>query len=88
MPVAMISHFETGVRVNASADNLKKLANALNVSIDYLLNRSDDPTPRDGPVQAALLRTLHDAPSNVLDSVVRIAETLMAQERDRPKGRE
>jgi transcriptional regulator with XRE-family HTH domain len=88
VPVAMISHFETGVRANASADNLKKLANALNVSLDYLLNRSDDPTPRDGPVQAALLRTLHDAPQDVMDSVVRIAETLMKQERDRAKGRE
>ncbi len=79
VPVAMISHFETGVRGNASADNLVKLANALEVSIDYLLGRTNDPTPRSGGVEAALLRSLGDAPSHVLDSVMRIAETLMEQ---------
>ncbi len=35
-----ISHFETGGR-SPSFDNLKKLADALNVSSDYLLGRSD-----------------------------------------------
>jgi len=86
VPVAMISHFETGVRENASADNLKKLADALEVSIDYLLGRSDDVAPRDGPVQRVLLRKLEGASSDVIDSVVRIAETLVQQERDRAKG--
>jgi transcriptional regulator with XRE-family HTH domain len=85
VPVAMISHFETGVRANASADNLVKLSNALEVSIDYLLGRTDDPAPRGGGVEAALLRSLGDAPRDVIDSVVRIAETLMQQ--DRKKGR-
>jgi transcriptional regulator with XRE-family HTH domain len=82
----MISHFETGVRANASADNLVKLSNALEVSIDYLLGRTDDPTPRSGAVESALLRSLGDAPRDVIDSVVRIAETLMQQ--DREKGRD
>ena len=35
---AAISHFETGQR-KPSFDNLKRLANALNISIDYLLGR-------------------------------------------------
>ena len=87
VPVAMISHFETGVRENASADNLVKLSDALEVSIDYLLGRTDDPTPRSGAVESALLRSLGDAPREVIDSVVRIAETLMKQERDKGRGR-
>jgi transcriptional regulator with XRE-family HTH domain len=42
VPAAVISHFETGVRSSASADNLVKLADALRVSVDYLLGRTDD----------------------------------------------
>jgi transcriptional regulator with XRE-family HTH domain len=38
---AAISHFETGQRA-PSFDNLKKLADALSVSIDYLLGRIDE----------------------------------------------
>ena len=83
IPVAMISHFETGVRGNASADNLVKLANALAVSIDYLMGRTNDAAPRGGPVEAALFRALDNAPREVIDSVVSIAETLVKRERDK-----
>lgn len=38
---AAISHFETGQR-SPSFDNLKRLADALSVSIDYLLGRIDE----------------------------------------------
>jgi len=38
LQVSAISHFETGGR-KPSFDNLKKLAEALNVSTDYLLGR-------------------------------------------------
>jgi transcriptional regulator with XRE-family HTH domain len=85
IPVAMISHFETGVRGSASADNLVKLANALEVSVDYLLGRTEDPAPRSGPVEAALLRSLGNASREQIDSVVRIAEAIT--ERDRRKER-
>lgn len=37
-----ISHFETGTR-KPSFENLKRLADALAVTSDYLLGRSDDP---------------------------------------------
>jgi len=37
-----VSHFETGAR-KPSFDNLKKLADALNVTTDYLLGRVDEP---------------------------------------------
>lgn len=38
LQTAAISHFETGKR-KPSFDNLKRLVNALNVSVDYLLGR-------------------------------------------------
>ena len=37
-----VSHFETGAR-KPSFDNLKRLADALDVTTDYLLGRVDDP---------------------------------------------
>jgi len=37
-----ISHFETGTR-KPSFDNLKRLADALDVTTDYLLGRVEDP---------------------------------------------
>ena len=41
IPAVMVSHFETGVRQNASADTLVKLADALQVTVDFLLGRTD-----------------------------------------------
>ena len=87
MPVAMISHFETGVRGSASADNLVKLANALEVSIDYLLGRTDDPVPRDGPVQASLLRTLGNKSLDEIHAVTRIAEAMTNKSADQGKAK-
>ena len=37
-----VSHFETGTR-KPSFDNLRRLADALEVTSDYLLGRTDDP---------------------------------------------
>lgn len=42
MPPSSIAHFETGSR-KPSFDTLRKLANALEVTTDYLLGRADDP---------------------------------------------
>ena len=39
-----VSHFETGVR-KPSFDNLCRLADALEVTVDFLMGRTDDPTP-------------------------------------------
>lgn len=41
---AVISKYENGT-VSLSDDTLKRLADLFNVSIDYLLIRTDDPTP-------------------------------------------
>jgi transcriptional regulator with XRE-family HTH domain len=40
LPASSISHFESGAR-KPSFDNLRRLANALSVSTDYLLGRVD-----------------------------------------------
>jgi transcriptional regulator with XRE-family HTH domain len=42
MPPSSIAHFETGSR-KPSFDTLRRLANALDVTTDYLLGRSDNP---------------------------------------------
>lgn len=42
MPPSSIAHFETGSR-KPSFDTLRKVANALEVTTDYLLGRTDDP---------------------------------------------
>jgi transcriptional regulator with XRE-family HTH domain len=42
LPPSSVSHFESGAR-KPSFDNLKRLANALSVTTDYLLGRSDTP---------------------------------------------
>ena len=42
MPPSSIAHFEAGTR-KPSFDTLRRLANALEVTTDYLLGRVDDP---------------------------------------------
>jgi transcriptional regulator with XRE-family HTH domain len=42
LPPSSIAHFETGAR-KPSFDTLRKLANALEVTTDYLLGRVDNP---------------------------------------------
>ena len=42
LPPSSIAHFESGNR-KPSFDNLRKLANALNVTTDYLVGRANDP---------------------------------------------
>lgn len=43
LQASAISHFETGSR-KPSFDNLKRLADALEITSDYLLGRTDDPS--------------------------------------------
>jgi transcriptional regulator with XRE-family HTH domain len=42
LPPTSISHFESGAR-KPSFDNLRRLAQALNVTADYLMGRADEP---------------------------------------------
>jgi transcriptional regulator with XRE-family HTH domain len=43
LQASAVSHFETGTR-KPSFDNLRRLADALEVTTDYLFGRVDDPT--------------------------------------------
>jgi transcriptional regulator with XRE-family HTH domain len=82
IPPAMISHFETGVRGTPSADNLVKLANALEVTIDYLLGRSEDPQVASERFSAAF-RGLATASSETVDSALTVVQSLVQQDRER-----
>jgi len=42
LPLGTISHFESGAR-KPSFDNLRRLADALGITTDYLLGRVEDP---------------------------------------------
>ena len=80
IPAIMISHFETGARPSASASTLVKLADALELPIDYLLARTDDPaaTGRVG----ALLRSLGETASQeTMDAVLTIAEAMLQKDK-------
>ncbi|MEM9284044.1 MAG: helix-turn-helix transcriptional regulator [Verrucomicrobiota bacterium] len=54
---AAISHFETGQRA-PSFENLRKLSDALSVSIDYLLGRIDEEKHGQGIAAAPRAQTL------------------------------
>ncbi len=75
-----ISHFETGTR-KPSFENLRRLADALQVTTDYLLGRVDDPTGLSGA------DTLHRH-FNLLTSDDReIAESFLKMLADKARGR-
>lgn len=76
-----ISHFETGRR-SPSFDNLKRLADALNVSTDYLLGRSDEPT-LSGPLAGTMFRHAENLSDGDLRALESMAEALAKQ---RKKG--
>ena len=78
----MISHFETGTRQRASAANLVKLANALSVSVDYLLGRSDESDLVDDRVQATF-RKLSGASAETIDRAVRVVDALLSEDSER-----
>jgi transcriptional regulator with XRE-family HTH domain len=86
VPMMMISHFETGTRPSASAATLRKLADALDVSIDYLLARSSEMTPSSGPMYA-LFRTFNEVASErTMEDAAAMLEALLARDRQRGKG--
>ena len=47
LPATAVSHFERGTR-RPSFDNLRKLADALEVSVDYLMGRTENQTSNFG----------------------------------------
>jgi transcriptional regulator with XRE-family HTH domain len=78
-----ISHFEQDRR-SPSFDNLKRMANALNVTTDYLLGRSDDPAMC-GPAGDKLFRNAERMSAADLDALAAMAEAL-AKKNEASKG--
>lgn len=70
-----ISHFETGSRA-PSFDNLRRLADALNVSTDYLIGRSGEPAMA-GPQTDSLFRDLHKLTDADLEAMRMMKEALL-----------
>jgi transcriptional regulator with XRE-family HTH domain len=71
---AAISHFETGFRYPTAA-TLAKLAEALEVDVDYLMGRADAPTPN-GPQFRAIFRNAQGLSEDALSELERFSEFL------------
>lgn len=82
VPAAMISHFETGQRQNASADNLVKLSNAFHVTIDYLVGRSNEPQVA-SEAFSALYRGLEGASAETQMNAQAMLRALIEEDRKR-----
>ncbi|HZZ80573.1 MAG TPA: helix-turn-helix transcriptional regulator [Gemmataceae bacterium] len=76
-----ISHFESDRRA-PSFDNLKRLADALAVNIDYLLGRETIPTTA-GPVAQSLFKNFEQMSAEDQDDLVKFAELLAKKNRRR-----
>lgn len=78
---AAISHFETGARM-PSPENLQRLADALGVSVDYLLGRADAPTAT-GELSMIVFRSLQAMSAEAQEQLRDFAKLLAAQEKKR-----
>jgi transcriptional regulator with XRE-family HTH domain len=74
-----ISHFETGAR-SPSFDNLKRLADALNVTTDYLVGRTEEPS-FSGPVLGKMFRHAENFTDDDLKALENMAEALAKKNR-------
>ena len=80
LPPTSISHFEAGSR-KPSFDNLRRLAEQLNVTADYLLGRVDEPTAYAGGEK------LYRHAQNLSAEDMQLAENFMKMLGDRNKQR-
>src|SRR5271167_559996 len=69
-----ISHFESGRR-SPSFENLKRLADALSVTIDFLLGRETEPKSA-GPVAEQLFRDFEQMSADDQESIAKFAKML------------
>lgn len=81
LPAMMISHYETGARAHPSLVTLQRLADALEVAIEWLLGRTEDKTPVAGPL-AALFRSAAEQKGERLDAIKSVLRSLT----DEPPG--
>lgn len=76
-----ISHFENDRR-SPSFENLKKLSDALSVSIDYLLGREAE-TDVSGPTMQRIFRGASEMSQSDLDAFADMADILAAKNKKR-----
>ena len=76
---AAVSHFENGAR-RPSAANLERLADALSVSVDYLLDRHVD-KDTDSPQSQAVFRHMAEMSDDALSELQRFSERLAEYDR-------
>lgn len=85
---AAISHFETGQR-SPSFDNLRKLADSLEVSVDYLLGRIDEEKHGTGiaaaPRAQQLFRHAEKLSAKNFDALETMAKALLEKEPQKRK---
>lgn len=79
-----ISHFETGQRA-PSFDNLKRLADALDVTTDYLLGRTTAPAAT-GPTADRLFRHAERMSKDDLEMLTDFAEVLARRSKQKKQG--
>lgn len=84
-----VSHFETGRR-SPSFDNLKRLADALHVTTDYLLGRVDEPKASTrtaaGPTVDKLFRNAEKMSQDDLQTLADFADMLANKNKHKPSG--
>ena len=85
---AAVSHFETGQR-SPSFDNLRRLADALEVSVDYLLGRIDEEKYGTGiaaaPRAQQLFRHAEKLSDKNFDALEMMARALLEKEQQKRK---
>jgi transcriptional regulator with XRE-family HTH domain len=79
-----VSHFETGNRA-PSFDNLKRLADALSVSIDYLLGRSATPDVAT-PAAEQIFRDFSKMTASDQETLAQMAALLARKNTDKKDG--
>ena len=83
---AAVSHFETGKR-SPSFANLRRLADVLNASIDFLLGRSEERTTA-GPRAAALYRDAEKITGRDLEVLENLAKMMVDRQEREGKSNE
>ena len=91
VPTIGVSHFETGHRF-PNAASLRRLADALGVSTDYLLGRVKTPAGKDleaaDPEVAVLFRRFQGLSEEAREQVKQLLETVHAMDKKKRRSRE
>jgi transcriptional regulator with XRE-family HTH domain len=90
VPTISVSHFETGHRF-PNAESLRRLADALGVSTDYLLGRVKAPAGKDleaaDPDVAVLFRRFQGMSEEAREQVKQLFETVDAMDKKKRRAR-